>query len=236
MKKESNYMKIKLNLRFFTIILLIVFASIIFSACNSKIPETKQNLDKGIVEFDNQQYSAEYSFQINQSYFDENGLNNGNFTHLADINGGGVYSIKGLDSKDWIYFNFGNCDVGFGFCKNITTKLDDRYFDFSDTFQLIKYNYTIESGMQEVIDTTIKNEPVVAYAYKIASSNGNSDMGVTSDELTSYSLLLTPKAFPALQYCINYYECETGYYIGSNVNGQNSKVDNSIHEMISRLE
>ena len=88
-------MKIKLNFRFSMIILLIVFILTTFSACNSKIPAMKQNLDKGVVEFNNQKYSAEYHFQIKQSYFDNNGLNNDNFTHLANINGGGFYSIKG---------------------------------------------------------------------------------------------------------------------------------------------
>lgn len=77
---------------------------------------------------------------------------------------------------------------------------------------------------------------MVSYAYKIASSNGNSDMEVTSDKVTAYSLLLTPKAFPALQYTISYNECEKGYFIGSNINGSNTKVDNSIHEVIQNLK
>ena len=224
-------MRIKLNFVFFTIIIFILFISIFFTACRN------ENHDTRIVEFDNKQYSAARNFQINQSYFDNNGnLKSDYYTHIANINGSEVYSIYGLDIRDWIYYDYADCDVSFYLSKNVDIKLDNKYFDFSNKFQLIKYNYTIENGLKKVINTTIENKAIVSYAYKIASSNGNSDMGVTSDKVTAYSLLLAPKAFPALQYTISYYECENGYFIGSNTNDLNTKVDDSIHEMINRLE
>lgn len=229
-------MKIKLNFRLLSVILFILFISTFFVACNNQ-NSSSQNHNKGIVQFDNQQYSAVRNFQMNQSYFNNKGnLKSVYSKHIGNINGGAVYSINGLNIKDWIYYNFADCDVSFYLSKNINKKLNDKYFDFLDKFQLIKYNYTIKNGIQQVINTTIKNKAIVSYAYKIASLNGNSDMGVTSDKVTAYSLLLTPKAFPALQYTISYYECENGYFIGSNINGLNTKVDNSIHEMINRLK
>jgi hypothetical protein len=69
------------------------FVLIFVTACNN------QDLDKGVVEFDHKQYSVEQYFWVKQSHFDSNGLNNDNFTHLADINGCGVYSIKGLADR-----------------------------------------------------------------------------------------------------------------------------------------
>ncbi|GEA34035.1 hypothetical protein [Clostridium diolis] len=216
---------------FLTILTFILFISIFF------IVHRNENKDKKIVEFNNQQYSAIRNFQVNQSYFDSNSrLKSEHSTNIANINGSKVYSISGLDVKDWIYYDYANCDVSFYLSKNIYTNLDYRYFNFLNKFQLTKYNYTIEDGLQKVIDRTIENEEIVSYAYKTASSDGNSDMGVTSDKVTTYSLLLTPKEFPALQYIINYYECENGYFIGSNTNGLCTKVDDSIHEMISRLK
>ncbi|GEP64831.1 hypothetical protein CBE01nite_25990 [Clostridium beijerinckii] len=216
---------------FLTILTFILFISIFF------IVHRNENKDKKIVEFNNQQYSAIRNFQVNQSYFDSNSrLKSEYSTNIANINGSKVYSISGLDVKDWIYYDYANCDVSFYLSKNIYTNLDYRYFNFLNKFQLTKYNYTIEDGLQKVIDRTIENEEIVSYAYKTASSDGNSDMGVTSDKVTTYSLLLTPKDFPALQYIINYYECENGYFIGSNTNGLCTKVDNSIHEMIIRLK
>lgn len=224
-------MRIKLNFVFFTIVIFILFSSIFLTACRN------ENHDKGIVEFNNQQYSPARNFQINQSYFDNNGKPKSEYsTHIANINGSEVYSINGLKIRDWIYYDYADCNVSFYLSKNVDTKLDDKYFDFSNKFQLIKYNYTIENGLQEVINTTIENKAIVSYAYKIASSNGNSDMGVTSDKVTAYSLLLTPKDFPALQNTISYYECENGYFIGSNINDLNTKVDDSIHEMINGLK
>lgn len=220
----------------FRVILLTTLTFILFISIFC-IVYRNENKDKGIVEFNNKQYSAISNFQVNQNYFDNNSrLKSEYSTHIANINGSKVYSVSGLDVKDWIYYDNANCDVSFYLSKNIYTNLDYRYFNFLNKFQLTKYNYTIEDGLQKVIDTTIENEEIVSYAYKIASSDGNSDMGVTSDKVTTYSLLLTPKDFQALQYIINYYECENGYFIGSNTNGLCTKVDDSIHEMISRLK
>lgn len=224
-------MGIKFKFIFLIILTSILSISIFF------IVYRNENKDKKIVEFNKQQYSAISNFQVNQNYFDNNSRLKSEYSnHIANINGSKVYSISGLDVKDWIYYDHANCDVSFYLSKNIYTNLDYRYFNFSNKFQLIKYNYTIEDGLQKVISTTIENEEIVSYAYKIASSDGNSDMGVTSDKVITYSLLLTPKEFPALQYIINYYECENGYFIGSNTNGLCTKVDDSIHEMISRLK
>ncbi|NOW82266.1 cbb3-type cytochrome oxidase subunit 3 [Clostridium beijerinckii] len=224
-------MGIKFRFILLTILTFILFISIFF------IVYRNENKDKKIAEFNNQQYSAISNFQVNQNYFDSNSrLKSEYSTHIANINGSKVYSISGLDVKDWIYYDYANCDVSFYLSKNVYTNLDYRYFNFLNKFQLIKYNYTIEDGLKKVIDTNIKNEEIVSYAYKIASTNGNSNMGVTSDKVTTYSMLLTPKDFPALQYIINYYECENGYFIGSNTNGLCTKVDDSIHEMIGRLK
>lgn len=118
-------MGIKFRFILLTILTFILFISIFI------IIYKNDNKDKKIVGFNNQQYSAIRNFQVNQNYFDNNSkLKSEYSTHIANINGGKVYSVSGLDVKDWIYYDNANCDMSFYLSKNIYTNLDYRYFNF----------------------------------------------------------------------------------------------------------
>jgi len=206
---------------------------------NSDIPKNPNN---DILTFQGLEYAGVGYFQINPAYF-LNGLpKDEDFTKIGIIASCNIYAINGLDSNDWIYYPFGDCDQGFYLSKNTSTQLSSEYFDFADTLEVLVQYYTVKDGLQTRLDKKVTDKTLVDYISRMLESKDTvTDIGEIADIYKSYTytIFLTPKLYQALQFRINYCESNNGYFINSNIPSDSGvfpeyiEVDDTIHSIIN---
>jgi len=233
-----------LTLAVICILLSLTACSSINTLINPNI-NTLTNPVNNILTFQGLEYAGDFDFQINPAYF-KNGSEfsppDEYFTKIGSVASCDIYWIKGLDTNVWIYYPFGNCDQGFYLSKNVDTQLGNDYFDFTDTLEVLVQYYTIKDGAQTKQDKEVTDKSLVDYiSKKLASKEIDTDIGEIAEEYAPYmyTIFLTPKLYPALQFRVSYCEASNGYFMYSNIPSDTGvfpayiKIDDSIHRLIN---